>query len=354
MKGGYLFFFMVILIGVVVSAWVSEALLASQSSPAPRNTMVPVMTTVKVAYSPTTANAPLYIAKDEGYFARQGIDVELVSFPSSTAALPGLVNGDIAVSGGALTSGLYNAIAHGAHVRIVADKGRLGSQGYCNATALMVRKDLFENGTVRSIADLRGHKIMAINDQEYSISNALSMGNLTMDDVGIVKMDYPSGFIALQNGAVDAGFLTEPYITKTLDRGAAVVLLPGTEYYQDFPLPLFYGPVLLDKDPDLGRRFMVAYLQGVKQYNEGKTEQNLEILGNYTRLDHNLLQKSCWLPVAENGTPPRKPVMDYMAWLYANGSIPRQLNEDEIFDMRFVTYATSVLENATSVVNSTL
>ena len=353
MKRVFFVFFMVILAGVVVSACISGVPPAMQSSPAPRNTMVPALTTVRVAYSPTTANAPLYIAKDEGYFARQGIDVELVSFPSSTAALPGLVNGDIAVSGGALTSGLYNAIVHGARVRIVADKGRLGSPGYCNATALMVRKDLFGNGTVRSIADLRGRKIMAINDQEYSISNALSMGNLTMDNVEIVKMDYPSGLIALQNGAVDAGFLTEPYITESVDRGAAVVLSPGTAYYQDFPLPLYYGPVLLDKDPDLGRRFMVAYLQGVEQYNKGKTERNLEILGNYTHLDHNLLQESCWLPVAENGTLPRKPVMDYMAWLYAGGTIPRQLNDDEIFDMSYVSYATSVLQNATSVVNST-
>lgn len=354
MKQVFFAFFMVILAGVVVSACISGAPPANQSFPAPQNTMVPALTTVRVAYSPTTANAPLYIARDEGYFARQGIDMELVSFPSSTAALPGLVNGDIAVSGGALTSGLYNAIAKGAHVRIVADKGRLGSPGYCNSTALMVRKDLFVNGTVSSIADLRGRKIMAINDQEYSISNALSLGNLTLDNVELMKMDYPSGLVALQNGAVDAGFLTEPYITRSVDSGAAVVLLPGTAYYPDFPLPLYYGPALLDKDPDLGRRFMVAYLQGVKQYNEGKTERNLKILGNYTHLDHDLLQKSCWLPVTENGTLPHKPVMDYMAWLYANGTIPRQLNDDEIFDMRYVTYANSVLQNATNVVNSTL
>ena len=58
-----------------------------------------------------------------------------------------------------------------------------------------------------------------------------------------------------------------------------------------YAYPLYYGPAFLDKDPELGRRFMVAYLQGVKQYNEGKTERNLEILQNYTRLDRDLLKQ---------------------------------------------------------------
>ena len=30
-----------------------------------------------------------------------------------------------------------------------------------------------------------------------------------------------------------------------------------------------------DEDPELGRRFMVAYLKGVRAYNEGKTDENV-------------------------------------------------------------------------------
>ena len=74
---------------------------------------VPEMTTVKVAYLPLISNAPLFIAKDEGYFTQQGINVEFEKFQSGAATLPALVNGDIAVSGGALSPGLFNAIAKG-------------------------------------------------------------------------------------------------------------------------------------------------------------------------------------------------------------------------------------------------
>ena len=72
-------------------------------------------------------------------------------------------------------------------------------------------------------------------------------------------------------------------MTQALDSGSAVVLVPGKDFLPDWPLPVYYGPAILDKDPELGKRFMVGYLKGVKQYNEGKTERNLAILQNYTK-----------------------------------------------------------------------
>jgi NitT/TauT family transport system substrate-binding protein len=305
------------------------------------------MTKVKVAYIPLISNGPLFIAKEEGYFAQQGINVEFEKVQSGAASLPLLVNGDIAVSGGGISPGSLNAIGKGAHVRIVADKGRM-APGFCNSTALMVRRDLFNNGIVTSASDLKGRKIMASSDQNYGLFRALSLGNLTIDDVEIVNMDYPSGVIAFNNGAIDAGLLVEPFITLAISSGAAVVLIPAKEYYPDFPTPLYYGPAFLDKDPELGRRFMVAYLQGVKQYNTGKTERNLEILQNYTHLDRELLKQSCWVAIAEDGFVIRQPVQEFIDWMYANKQISKKVDEDQLFDMSYVTYANAVVRNTTS------
>jgi NitT/TauT family transport system substrate-binding protein len=305
----------------------------------------PVLKTVRVAYQPTTANGPLYIAKEEGYFAQQGIDVELLKTQSPAAALPLLVHGDIAVSGGPLKIGLINAMAKGEHVRIVADKGRVAT-GACPAYALMVRRDLFDKGIVTNVSDLRGRKI-AVRDSDYDLFNALALGNLSRDDVEPVDMDFTSIIPAFKNSAIDAGLVTEPYITQAKDNGAAVILVPAQDFIPDWPLPLYYGPAILDKDPDLGRRFMVAYLRGVKQYNEGKTDRNLEILGNYTQLDRELLTRSCWYPIAENGNPPRQSVRKYVDWMYANKKISQNLDDDQLLDLSYVTYANSILQNTT-------
>jgi NitT/TauT family transport system substrate-binding protein len=93
---------------------------------------------------------------------------------------------------------------------------------------------------------------------------------------------------------------------------------------------------------------MVAYLQGVKQYNEGKTERNLGILANYTRMDRELLNRTCWYPIASDGNLPRQPVREYLDWMYASKKIEANPADDKVFDMSYVTYANGVLANTTT------
>lgn len=327
-----------VLFALVLAACVSPAPSASPVSP------TPALTTVKVAYLPVVSNGPLFMAKEEGYFAQQGIAVEFEKFQSAAAALPALLNGDIAVSGGGVSPSLVNAISKGVHVRIVADKGR-NSPDACNASGLVIRRELAENGTITKPADLKGKKIMAANDAAYRVSRILRMGNLSKNDIESVTMDFASGAVALRNGAIDGADLTEPYLSQVLDDKTAVMFIPTSVCTPDYATPLFYGPAILDKDPELGRRFMVAYLQGVRQYNLGKTERNMEILSEYTHLDRDLLQRSCWLPIDPSGDLPKKPVRDYMDWMYDNNQTTQILDDDRVFDMSYVTYANSVLQN---------
>jgi NitT/TauT family transport system substrate-binding protein len=337
-----------IILGLMLFAVVAVTACVSQIPPDSPVPTTPTMTTVKVAYLPIISNGPLFLAKEEGYFTKQGINVEFEKFQSATTALPSLVNGDIAVSGGTLSPGLVNAMTKGAHVHIVADKGR-SSPGSCTAVGLLVRKDLVDSGVVKEVSDLRGRKLMANSDSSYGVYRVLAMGNLTTDDVEVVDMDFASGVVAFKNGGIDAGLLSEPYITQTLNSNSAVVLIPTNVYAPDWPTPLYYGPAFLDKDPELGRRFMVAYLQGVKQYNQGKTERNLAILGNYTKLDRTLLNQSCWMPIAQDGDLPRKPVREYMDWMYTNQKITQNPDDDMLFDMSYVNFANTVLRITTTV-----
>lgn len=320
-------------------------------SPAPPATAVPpptALTTVRVSYLPTISYGPIFIAQEEGYFARQGINVEFEKFPGGSVALPSLINGDIAVTSGNVEPSIINAIAKGAHVRIVADKGR-NTPGYsCNASGLMVRRDLYESGALTRISDLKGKKIMTPGGDDYTLHRILQRGNLTSDDIDIVVLDFPSAFAALQNGALDAAILSEPYITEALESNSAVMLLPTEVYTPDLPHPLYYGPAFLDKDPELGRRFMVAYLEGARQYNLGKTERNIGILSNYTHIDRNLLQRTCWMPVAADGYLPRQPFRDQIDWLYADKQISIRPDDDQIFDTSYIDYANGVLANTSN------
>jgi NitT/TauT family transport system substrate-binding protein len=342
--------FLVILIvsALAVSACMSPAQQASPSSAMPSLSPVPIPTTVKIAYMPSTSFGPIYIAQEEGYFAKQGINVEFEKFTSNTAALPLLLNGEVVITGGPVSPAYINAMASGEHVRVVADKGSV-APGSCPAQALMVRRDLFDSGAVRNVSDLKGRKLMGVTgDTGANLVSVLEIGNLTRENVDIVNMDYPSAVVAFQNKAIDAAVLTEPYITQTLNSGSAVVLLPGDKVMPGYALPLFYGPTFLDKNPELGKRFMVAYLQGVKQYNKGKTERNLEIMAKYTFQDRQLLNQSCWYPITNDGIPSQQSLRDYIDWMYAHKMIPQNINDNQLYDMSFITYANGIILNTTS------
>jgi len=56
-------------------------------SPSPSISPSAALTNVKVGYIPITSFGPIYLAQEQGYFARQGIEVELVKFQSGAATL---------------------------------------------------------------------------------------------------------------------------------------------------------------------------------------------------------------------------------------------------------------------------
>jgi hypothetical protein len=68
-------------------------------------------------------------------------------------------------------------------------------------------------------------------------------------------------------------------------------------------------------------------------------------MGNYTHLDRDLLNQTCWVPVAPEGNLTRQAVMEYVDWMYANKKISQKIREDQLFDMSYVTYARGVLAN---------
>lgn len=336
-----------ILTVLVLAFFVLAAGCFSQNMQGTPVTPAPALTSVKVAYMPIISFGPLFIAKDEGYFSRQGINVEFEKFPATSAALPALINGDIAVSGGQLFPGLVNSVSKGAHVRIVADKGLI-VPGSCDSSAFLVRRDLVESGIVRTMADVKGKKVAATSDQSFGVFRALATGNLTSDDVEIVDMSGASCVAAFETGAIDAAYLMEPYITLSVRKGKAVVFLSGTDFIPNYTTPLYYGPAFTETNPGLGKRFMVAYLQGVRQYNMGKTDRNIAILMNYTGMERELLEQSCWVTVAENGEVPRQPVRDYMDWMQKNGKINQTPDDDRLYDMSYVAYAQGILANMTN------
>ena len=65
----------------------------------------------------------------------------------------------------------------------------------------------------------------------------------------------------------------------------------------------------------------------------------------YTGLDPELVNQSCWYPIAEDGIVSEAPLRDYIEWMYMNGKISRRMEADRLLDMSYVISANRMLGN---------
>ncbi|MDX2406767.1 ABC transporter substrate-binding protein [Streptomyces microflavus] len=224
--------------------------------------------TVSVGVTRSASDAPLYVAQDKGYFAGQGLKVRFLPFDSAAKMIAPLGAGQLDVGAGAPSAGFYNAVAREVKLRIVADKGSMPKDhGYM---PLMVRKDLYDSGRVRTISDLKGLKF-AEPAQATATSNTaavmLKSGGLAYGDVKHEFLGFSEHVTAYGNKAVDAGLTTEPSASIAEKRGVAVRLATPPDFYPNQQLAVvLYGGGFAAEDSKAGVCFMTAYLQGARDY----------------------------------------------------------------------------------------
>jgi NitT/TauT family transport system substrate-binding protein len=225
---------------------------------------------VRVGIVDASSDVGFLIADRKGYFREEGIVVELVNFDSGAKMIAPLGVGQLDVGGGSASAGLYNAVARGIDIKIVADKAST-PPGY-GFQPLLVRKDLVDSGRYKSLADLKGMTIAGSAPGSASTSTlneALKKGGLAYSDVERVFMAFPQHVLALQNKAVDAAMTTEPSATLAVRSGAAVRVMGDDEIYPNHQLAvILYSGAFATGRPEIARRFMRAYLKAVRDYND--------------------------------------------------------------------------------------
>jgi NitT/TauT family transport system substrate-binding protein len=329
---------------------IAAVLLAACSSSTPESTEVPSelveLTKIKVASQPFLTFLPLYMAVEEGYFAEQGLDVELITMMVNQEVLPALSSGQVDVASGLLSSGLLNAIARGAEFKIVADKGYIDPEK-CDNYAMVARKDLVESGALQMAADLRGHTINTVPATmlEFYVAKLLESGGLTLQDIEISEVPVPAQPEAFEQKTLAVTTNSEPWITRFKRAGHRQILTPPSQLLPGAHAALIlYGPTMLGDHRDLGERFMVAYLKAVRQYSEGATPSNLEFAAAFTKLDAELLADICWPPIRVSGEVNVQPILDFQQWTLDTGYLDAAVSEDEFLDRSFVEHANQVLD----------
>jgi NitT/TauT family transport system substrate-binding protein len=316
---------------------------APTNIPAPTPTLEPIH--LKVSVRTFISFAPLFIARDEGYFAEQGLEVELIDFSSSASfeTIPLLVSREVDAAGSILDVSVFNAIAQGSNLKYVADRGFMNPD-HCATDAFVISKARMTAGTVPDASEIKGMNIGIQSpggSPEYIMDVFLAQNGLTQDDIQTSLIPNPATRVeSLASNAIDVSVLTEPWITRAQSSGAGELWIPYSDIVPNISLgTVVFGPGILEDKPEAGTRFMIAYLKAVKQFNEGKTDRNVQIIADYTQLPPEAIKGSCWASFQPSGVMNQETMLAFQTWANEHGYLDQLLDLDQFWTSQFLDEA---------------
>jgi NitT/TauT family transport system substrate-binding protein len=162
---------------------------------------------VKVGYLRIVMSLPSFVAQEKGFFAQDGLKVELIPFDSGTAIIDALMAGRIDCIGSTSTTGLWFAAQTAPErFKIFLFYGTT-SMKEDNAFSVVVKK----GSTLKGLKDLKGKKVGTYpGASSVALAKAVIRTQIDPATVIFTEITPPNMIPALAAGQIDACFAPEP------------------------------------------------------------------------------------------------------------------------------------------------
>jgi NitT/TauT family transport system substrate-binding protein len=178
-------------------------------------------TTLHVQETAGVPSAFVAFGMAKGFFAKQGLKIDLQSSQGGATTVPALVSGKIQVAGSNVVS-LLIAASKGLPIEAIAPGTSAHGSGKKDFGALMVAK----GSPIRDVKQLAG-KTVAVNTlnniAEVVVKASLQKSGVDPNQVKLREIDFPEMGAALAKHDVDAAFLIEPFVTISRTAGDRIV-----------------------------------------------------------------------------------------------------------------------------------
>src|SRR6266567_7239519 len=255
------------------------ALIAISAIPAAAQTPVRINWTAV-----TGAQSGMFMAKQEGLFKKNGLDVELIHIPSSSRGIQTILAGEIAFS---FMDGSNAAQANlkGANLALVA--GATNRQVF----SLMAKSD------IKRIGDLRGKKIGITRVGSSTHTSALyalaSAGLKTTDYQILPLLEVPNIFTALVAGQIDAGVVSPPTNARAKKAGFVELMNVAKDGPEFVSVAVGTSRAYVKANEDIVRRVVRAYAEGVQMFKTNKTAA-LKMIQNQLKVKEPEIQEDTY------------------------------------------------------------
>ena len=245
---------------------------------------------VRVSFNPQIYSyLPIFLAIDKGYFKAEKLDVEVATYGGSALSqIPMLARGDQDIAGMVTGPGFFNQHSEGFGIKLIASLAQ-ARPGWHDTMWLMVRKDVWDSGKVKTFADLKGMTI-ELGPKGSPIylfsSQVILQGGLTAKDVTTSeRLRAVSDVLPLfQNKAIDAISMVEPLVGRLEAEGLAVKWKPSYEVMPWFQESFIAAnPKFLTEKREVTKRFLRAYFKGLQEVTAGNGKWSPDMLASVVK-----------------------------------------------------------------------
>jgi NitT/TauT family transport system substrate-binding protein len=282
---------------------------------------------VKLGYLPVTGHAKFFVAKEEGLFKDEGLNVELFEFTNSADGISAVLAGRLDVGAFGTSAPLVH-YGRGAELKVIG--GIMGEDAY-----LVTRPELADQ--IKGVTDLKGKKVGTVR---LASGDAILRSELHKADIDwrkeltISELRNPPAVIqAVKNGQVDAGVVWGPHDRRAEAEGLKIVL-SSSELQPGHPCCRVVIASDSAEDTEKWQSFLRALLKA-QRFAEENPKATVAAIQKYVPLDEELIQATFYRDTLDQSSDPNvEGVVEFWNAINEAGFVESQRDIADIFDVK--------------------
>ncbi len=208
---------------------------------------------LKIAQTVWVGYGPLYLAKAKGFFAQEGVDVELVQQQDFRQQFVALAADKVDGIANVVDATISYRVPGVNYKIVVAMDDSLGGDG------------IAASNSIKTIADLKGKKVAYETGAtaQFFLNVQLHKAGMTEKDITHVDMLGSDAGAALLAGQVDAAVTYEPYLSQLRTSATTHVLLDTSTAPGLIIDVLLFSQKVIDQRPDDIKAVVRAYYKAL-------------------------------------------------------------------------------------------
>lgn len=311
-----------ILLGLAVLSACGKNDTPSSSSSAESTEVAVTDKPLSVGILPAESAIPIILAKEEGFFEKQGLTIDIKSFTSPN-------DRNVAIQAKELDGTISDVMTEATFKK--------------NGIDLTITSDILEDfkilaspkSGITEMSGLSGKKVTLVPNfiLEYIMDEFAKENDFTYEIVDIPSFSARSE--ALLSDQVDGAVYTEPQASMLAQQGAIVLGSSKAQGIKGGTLQ-FTDAVLSERPQDV-TAFYTAYNQAIDYMNEHKASEYADILSKYQfpdAMSQYLDQQTDKYPYAQE--VPKDQFEKIISWTKEKGQIDKEYTYDELTDFSYL------------------